>query len=290
MILSLPWSHPNLWRMSNPVDAAWCFQCGAEYQADVAECVVCGVATVSEPPTEVTEVGSENEQQLAYEFHSWAFESRSMLESLLTGASLAHAWQGATLIIREEDEEAVDRLVDDVEQATLPTLDPEEEKTAYGLEEFSTAQVGKLTNALSLAGIAHDFDAEGDLIIHAADEEAADEVFERMNDEPLRFGPGVEGVDANEVMSSLFFTASDLARGVADAKAVAGFIEASDLAVQLELPFGLDAQMWRRILDQTAVVGEALDEATDEVADSDEEGDPLQREATRLREMLHPLV
>lgn len=271
--------------MTNPVDAVWCFQCGVQYQPDVAECVECGVATMPEPPIEPTEVGSDEDQQLAYEFHSWALESRSMLESLLTGAKLAHAWQGATLIIREEDEAAVDQLVDDVEQTTLPTLDPDEEKTAYGLEEFSTAQIGKVTNALSLAGIAHDFDAEGDLIIHRADEEEADAVFERMNEEPLRFGPGVEGVTAPEVMSALFFTASDLSRGAADSKAVAGFNEAGELAVQLELPFGLDAQMWRRILEQVATVKEALDQPIE-----DEDDDVLQLEATRLREMLHPIV
>jgi hypothetical protein len=272
--------------MSNPVDAVWCFQCGVQYEPDVAECVECGVATMPEPPIDATEVGSEQDQQLAYEFHSWAFESRSMLESLLTGAKLAHAWQGATLIIREEDEEAVDRVVDEVEQATLPTLDPAEEKTAYGLEEFSTAQIGKLTNALSLAGIAHDFEAGGDLIIHSSDEDEADTVFERMNEEPLRFGPGVEGVDAHEVMSALFFTSSDLARGVADSKAVAGFNEAGELAVQLELPFGLDAEMWRRILDQTETVQLALDSSIEE----DDDEDILQEEATRLRAMLHPLV
>jgi hypothetical protein len=272
--------------MSNPVEAAWCFQCGVEYQADVAECVECGVPTVSEPPTDVTDVGSNDETQLAYEFHSWALEARGMLESLLTGAELAHAWQGATLIIREVDEEAVDKVVEHVEQATLPTLDPDEEKTAYGLEEFSTAQIGKLTNALSLAGIAHDFDADGDLVVHTSDEQAADEVFERLNDEPLRFGPGVEGVEGNEVMSALFLASSDLSRGVSDTRAMAGFREARDLAVQLELPFGLDAQMWRRILDQTDLVSGALE--PDESGDYDDE--ELRGEATRLREMLHPLV
>lgn len=271
--------------MPNPVDAVWCFQCGAEYEPDVAECVECGVTTVPEPPIEATEVGTEQEQQLAYEFHSWALESRAMLDSLLTGAGVAHAWQGATLIVREEDEAIVDGLVDDVEQATLPTLDPDEEKTAYGLEEFTTAQVGKLTNALSLAGIAHDFDGEGDLIIHASDEEAADEVFERMNDEPVRFGPGVEGVAANDVMSSLFFSASDLARGVADPKSVRGFGEAADLAVQLELPFGLDAATWRRVLEQVQVVSDSLEESA-----STEGEDVLLEEASRLRALLHPLV
>jgi hypothetical protein len=273
--------------MANPVDAVWCFQCGTEYQPDVAECVECGVATVPEPPREVTDVGSAEEQQLAYEFHSWALESRSMLDSLLTGGKVDHAWQGATLIIREEDEGAVDRLVEDVERTTLPTLDPEAEKTAYGLEEFSTAQVGKLTDALGLAGIAHDFDAEGDLIIHAADEEATDEVFEKLNDEPERFGPGVEGVDANEVMSSLFFSSSDLSKGVADSKAVRSFVDTADLATQMELPFGLDSAVWRRILEQNQRVLEALHEDEDEA--DDEEGG-LRFEAGTLRDLLHPLV
>jgi hypothetical protein len=87
-------------------------------------------------------------------------------------------------------------------------------------------------------------------------------------------------------VEALFLTSSDLARGVSDTRVMAGFREARDLAVQLELPFGLDALMWRRILDQIDVVSGALE--ADEAGEYDDE--QLREEATRLREVLHPLV
>ena len=101
----------------------WCFQCGAAYEAGVVACVECGVGLVDAPPIAPEEVGEEGDEQIAYEFHDWSFESRRMLDQLLTGHKIAHAWQGATMIVRVADEATVDGLVDEVEVAALPTLD-----------------------------------------------------------------------------------------------------------------------------------------------------------------------
>ena len=89
----------------------WCFQCGAEYQEGVETCAECGVGLVTEAPLAPEDVGSSDEEQLAYELHDWSFESRRMLDQLLTGAGLAHSWQGATMIVRVDDEDAIDDLV-----------------------------------------------------------------------------------------------------------------------------------------------------------------------------------
>ncbi|GIT46118.1 MAG: hypothetical protein Ct9H300mP12_07030 [Acidimicrobiales bacterium] len=58
------------------------------------DCVECGVALVSEPPADPAEVGASDEDQLAYELHEWAGESRRILDQDLTAAGVAHAWQG----------------------------------------------------------------------------------------------------------------------------------------------------------------------------------------------------
>src|SRR5216110_2800469 len=96
------------------VSSLWCFQCGAEYEPGVETCVECGVGLVTEAPLAPEDVGTSDEEQLAYALHDWSFESRRMLDQLLTGAGLAHSWQGATMIVRAVDEDAVDDLVEEV--------------------------------------------------------------------------------------------------------------------------------------------------------------------------------
>jgi hypothetical protein len=66
------------------VSSLWCFQCGAEYQEGVETCAECGVGLVPEAPLAPEDVGSSDEEQLAYELHDWSFESRRMLDQLLT--------------------------------------------------------------------------------------------------------------------------------------------------------------------------------------------------------------
>ena len=63
----------------------------------------CGLALVDEAPVEAAEVGSSDEDQLAYELHEWAGESRRILDQVLTADGIAHAWQGATLVVDGRD-------------------------------------------------------------------------------------------------------------------------------------------------------------------------------------------
>ncbi|MEQ8717079.1 MAG: hypothetical protein RIE08_05660 [Acidimicrobiales bacterium] len=262
---------------------AWCFQCGAEYNEDVLVCVECAVPTVDHPPTDVTTVGTEDEEQLAYDLHEWAAESRVMLESLLTGADVMHAWQGASLIVREADEDAVDELVDQVEEAAAPTLDPDAEKTVYELEEYDDEQLTRLTHALGAAGIAHDFTADGELVVLSSDEEGAEAVFDRLDETADQFGPGVDGVDAHTVITEMFLIVDKLRRGAGDARVVRSFLDHVELAEQLRLPFGFETADWRGLL---AMCGELRDLLADREGDDDE----LLEKAAALRDRLHVLV
>lgn len=262
---------------------AWCFQCGAEYNEDVLECVECGVPTVDHPPSDATTVGTADEEQLAYDLHEWSGESRVMLESLLTGEGIDHAWQGASLIVREADEARVDELVDDVEHAAAPTLDPEADKVVYELDDYDDEQLTRLTNALGAAGVAHDFTADGDLVVLADDEETAEAVFDRLDTTAEQFGPGVEGVDAHDVISELFLSVDKLRRGAGDARVVQSFLDGVELAEQLRLPFGFQSSVWRDILDRCARVRDLL-------GDRDGDDEELLAEVTELRDRLHVLV
>ncbi len=264
----------------------WCFQCGQEYVEGVELCVECGVATIDRPPTPAEMVGDESEAQIAYELHEWSPEGRMAVDTLLRKSRITHGWQGPALIVREADEDAVDRLVEQAEKATLPTLDPDDELIGYSLEHHDDEARARLWTMLDLAGVAYSLDDGDELLVNEADEDTVDDVFERLAagpDDAHRFGPGVEGVDPTEVVSALFLGADRLRRGIADRRAVDAFREADALARRIELPFGFQPRFWRATLDTS---GELV-----AVLEADEpDADAIVETASRLRLQLREVV
>lgn len=243
------------------MSAVWCFQCGNEYVEGVEQCVECGVPTTPERPTDVQAVGDASESQLAYDLHEWSGQGRRILDGMLTTSGIQHAWQGATLVVREADEEAIDNAVREAEVAAMPTLPEDAVTMVYELDEFSDEARTRLTNNLGLAGIAHAFDGNSDLVVLENDEEKVDAVFEALDTvdpEEYTFGPGVPGVAAHEVLSNLLISASTLRRNPGDTKAAKAFIDDSLLSEELELPFGFSSPDWRGILDTNMALRSVL--------------------------------
>ena len=265
----------------------WCFQCGAGYAAEVASCVECGVATVDRPPADATEVGEAGEDQLEYDLHEYSSQSRSMMESLLLGVGLPHAWQGAVLVVREADEQQVDVFVDAVVRAAAPALAADVPRVAYELEGFDDDYLTRLTTALEAAGIAHGFDADGDLEVAAADEARVDGLFDKLaegteGDDSSEFGPGLDAVDAHDVLSRLFVASDRLQRNPRDRKGNRNLARGVDEIRQLALPFGFEARTWRAVLNQVATL--------DDIAHSDATQDEIAAAAGATRDVLHHFV
>ena len=265
----------------------WCFQCGAGYAAEVASCVECGVATVNSPPADATEVGEADEEQFEYDFHGHSSQSRSMMESLLLGAGLPHAWQGAVLIVREADEEQVDEFVTAIDLAAAPVLPDDAPRVAYELEGLDDAYMSRLTDALDAAGIVYEFDDDGDLEVAAVDEARVDGLFDRLADGDggagtAEFGPGLDGVDAHDVLSRLFLAADRLQRNPRDRKGTRNLARGSEEIHELALPFGFEARTWRALLNQV--------EALTSVMDSDATAEEIATVATTTRDTLHAFV
>ena len=264
----------------------WCFQCGLEYVEGVEVCVECGVATVGRLPTPAEMVGDESEAQIAYELHEWSADGRLAIDTLLADSRVVHGWQGPTLIVREADEAEVDRLVESAEQATLPTLDPDDDLIAYSLERHDDDSRERLWPMLELAGVAFEIDETGELLVNAADERTVDDVFERLAagpDDTDQFGPGVDGVDPNDVVSELFLAADRLRRGIGDGRAVVAFRSVAELATAIELPFGFQPRFWRTVLDST---GELVAFLEDDLV----EDEAIAEAAARLRQQLREVV
>ena len=213
-------------------------------------------------------MGSSDEEQLAYELHDWSFESRRMLDQLLTGAGLAHSWQGATMIVRVDDEDAVDDLVEEVEHATLPTLDPDAEHTVYEMAEWTSEQQSRLSKMLGMAGLAHEFDRNGDLVVNAERRRpTVDAVLDRLEDAIARGEPDGEDVihldddlQVNDLLSDAFGSADRIKGNTHDHEAILEFLEAEVVIGRLAMPYGFERDHWDRVLTKLAALRVSLEE------------------------------
>ena len=221
---------------------------------------------------------------LAYELHEWASEPRSMLAQLLLSDGVTHSWQGTTLLAHETVEEAVDALVEEVELAGQREIDPDEAQVAFEMEGWSGELQALLAERLGSVGVPHEFDADGDLVCHEADEEQVeliiDELLARAGDEGLE---QLDGLEANNLLSALFEASDRLRKGAHDSKGILGVLEHGRRLEATATPFGFAATTWTSLRDAAA---ELCDLIESEDSTDLEISDP----ALKLRDTLQRLI
>jgi hypothetical protein len=226
----------------------------------------------------------EGGEWLAYELHEWASESRSMLAQLLLADGVTHSWQGTTLLAHETVEEQVDALIDEVEQADSRELDPEEPQVAFEMEGWSGELQALFADRLGAVGVPHEFDTDGDLVCHEADEEQVELIIEellaRAADEGLE---DLDGLEANDLLSALFESTDRLRRDVHDSKGVLGVLEHGRRLQRTATPFGFAATNWTSLRDAAADLCELIED--EESTDND-----ISDLAVRLRDTLQRLI
>ena len=203
---------------------------------------------------------------------------------LLLAEGVNHSWQGTTLLAHESVEEAVDALIEEVEQADSRELDPDEAQVAFEMEGWSGELQALLAERLGGAGVPHEFDADGDLVCHEADEEQVelviDELLARASDEGLE---ELDGLEANSLLSDLFEATDRLRRDVRDSKGVLGVLEHGGRLSATATPFGFAATSWQSLRDAAADLCDLIE--SDDTGDAD-----ITELATRLRDTLHGLI
>lgn len=213
-----------------------------------------------------------DDDEVAYELHEWAGEARLVLDQLLTARSVAHVWQGATLVVRAVDEIEVDAAVDEAEAAANPTLDQDAEKVVYETTGWGGDEQTAFSDFLGRLGVAHEFDDHGDLVVEAADEEAVEtalDAFQVMLDDR----PELEGLDANGLLTAVFVACDRLRRDPHDDAGVRELVTLAPILVGHRPPFGFVADQWDDLGRRTGdLVGLLVEGNAEETTISEEAG------------------
>jgi hypothetical protein len=262
----------------------WCVLCGGEYVAGVLECADCLVPLVDEQPLSPDLVGDEDEAQLAYDLDELATSDRFDLDRRMADAGIAHAWDGESLIVREEDERKVDPLVDEVADAA--GLGEDDGVVGYELGDWPEAKRDELGSVLESAEIPFEWEDEtNDLVVNADDSERVEVILDsiefpdQLPVEPAdgsvsaeggevggaRAGGGADdGLAAQEAMSELFVASDRLMHDPEDHEGVLAAVDAARWAEALSLPFGFTPAVWNDLVGQAKALRRALEGEADD--------------------------
>ena len=283
-----------------------------------------------------------------------------MLAQLLTADKVVHSWQGTTLMVHESLEEAVDNLVEEVEEtekakeAISRPIGPEDDLTAFELGEWPETLRAELMERLVQARVPHmidtgedtdseedadsgeragrdvgsvggmdpgmgmdsgegagsgdrehrddgDDDGDGfqqgevcDLLVRAADEERVELVIDDLlaREEEASFEE-LEGLEVNDLLSSLFVACDRLRRDPGDPEGTRGVTTHARRLAGVRTPFGFSAPDWRNLRNAAVellelVEGQGIEDAG--VEDEDTDADDLRELAHRMSDTLRMLV
>ena len=135
------------------------------------------------------------------------------------------------------------------------------------MEGWSGDLQAQLAERLGQAAVAHEFDADGDLVCHEEDEEQVELVIEdllaRAADDGLE---ELEGLEVNGLLSDMFEAADRLRRDVNDGTGVLRAVEHGRRIAGVATPFGFPATAWSAIRDRCGELADMLEseDATDE--------------------------
>ena len=205
-----------------------------------------------------SEPGAEEGDSIEYDVSPWAGETRRILRTVLAERAIPHAWEGTVLVVPGAFEDAVDQIVEDVSSTARASLGTAREKVGFDVSAWSAASQNTLVDHLVEAKIPHEWDAEGDLLVHTEDADAVDGILDEIGDPDG--GDEMDGLELHDRLGRLFVVADRLANDPEDSSGVRGIEEAYGAIEGAGLPFGIDAGLWLGIHRVAGQLRETVDD------------------------------
>lgn len=114
-------------------DIVTCPSCEAQYVSTAIACADCGAPLVPGP------VLAPEHDEVGYDLDDWAEEERHRLAANLAEAGMPSRWEGTELVVRDQDADAVEELIDEIDNPDA--LPAEEDDADAGAELLSTLYV-----------------------------------------------------------------------------------------------------------------------------------------------------
>ena len=228
--------------------------------------------------------GAGAEAVVVYDLDDWSEMERGVVSDRLREAGIPHGWDGTSLHVAAVDEAAVENILDIVEGDSAPAveLDPDQDQVAYDLSDWDDDRLAALVDELDGAGIANGWD-EDELFVHAADEQAVDELLDRVahpHELPAEADDGPAGA---ELLGEVFVAADRLQHDPGDHEGTVSMLDLGHAADGAEPPYGLGSKEWDHLRGRvTALCSQLRTPTVDE--------DAVIEAARDLRSALRPYV
>jgi hypothetical protein len=221
-------------------------------------------------------------EAVVYDLDDWSEIERQAITDRLREAGIPHGWDGTALQVAAVDEAAVENVLDIVEGEAGPPLEGDRDQVAYDLTEWDDDQVSTLAHELQEAGIAYAWDAD-ELYVYAEDEQAVDELFDRVShphelpEEPDDGGGGAE------LLGEIFVAADRLQHDGDDHEGTLTMLDMGRAIDGSEPPYGLAAPEWDHLCARVTSLSSLL--RADPI-----DQDAVMESARDLRTALRPYV
>ena len=221
------------------------------------------------------------DDEITFELDEWNEPDRAVLAERLVTLGAPHHWEGTTLVIAQEDEAWVERIMDQVDEdlSTAPEED-DDEQVAYDLTDWDDESCIQLLDVLSAEESPYGLDGD-ELLVASSDEARVDEIVDVITTPgaTLRLG----GPASFEAMSELFVAADVLSKDPTDNGATSSLVAGARAAAQSTAPYGMEPAWWDGVVARAGALA-------DLVAGLDPDHDQIADLASALRNELRPVI
>jgi hypothetical protein len=183
--------------------------------------------------------------EVIYDLDDWSEIERGAVTDRLREAGIPHGWEATSLHVAEADEAAVENILDIVEgdSEADQTIDAAQDQVAYDLSDWEDDRLTALVDELDAAGIAHAWD-EDELFVYATDEQAVDELLDRVA-HPHELPPEADdGPAGAELLGEVFVVADRLQHDPDDHEGTVSMLGLGHAVEGADPPYGLGPKEW----------------------------------------------